>query len=158
MHWAAYHFIKALRVPLQMTTKRKLSWKGAKDDEAGNEDEDDKNNEKNNEVEGENENEVEVEVEDDVDVSMDVDASAEDAEAMAETLLVGFEPGDTIGKLLTFVNQVQISSEDVCEYLAQSCCLYSIKPIELRLWVHSRWGSLSQCLATTLEVQKVCLC
>jgi len=156
MHRAAYHFIKALRVPSQMTTKRKLSRKGAEDDEAGNEDEDDENDENDNEVEGENENEVEVE--DDVDVSTDVDASAEDAEAMAETLVVDFEPGDTIGKLLAYVNQVRISSEDVREYLAQSCRLHSIKPIELRLWVRSRWGSLSHCLAATLEVQKVCLC
>ena len=92
----------------------------------------------------------------DIDTSLDVDASADDAEAMAETLNLDFEPGDTIGKILSFVNQVRMSSEDVREYLAHSCRIHNIKPIELRLWVRSRWGSLSHCLFAVLEVQKVC--
>jgi hypothetical protein len=33
-----------------------------------------------------------------IDTSMDVDASTDDAEAMAETLVLNFEPGDTISK------------------------------------------------------------
>ena len=137
MHRAAYHFIKALSVPSQMTTKCKLSRKGTEDDE--------------------DENEVNVEDEnDDVDISTDIDASADDSIAMAETLVVEFEPGDSIGKLLAFVNQVRISSEDVCEYLAHSCRLHNTKVIQLRLWVRSHWGSLTHCLTATLEIQKVC--
>ena len=80
---------------------------------------------------------------------MDVDASADDVEAMAETLIVDFEPGDTLGKLLAFVNQVRMSSEDVCEYFAHSCNIHNIKPIELCLWVRSCWGSLTQSVCNT---------
>ena len=145
MHRAAYHFIKALSVPSRMTTKRRISCKGAEDDE------DDNNNEKVEEEVDEVEDEN-----DDIDISTDVDASADDAIAMAETLVVEFEPGDTIGKLLAFVNQVRISSEDVREYLAHSCHLHNTKVIQLRLWVRSRWGSLTHCLTATLEIQKVC--
>ena len=146
MHRAAYHFIKALGVPSQVTRtgKHKLSQKGAEDDDADAED-------------GDAGNVVDDEDDANIDTSMDVDASADDAEAMAKTLVLDFEPGDTIGKLLAFVNQVRMSSEDVREYLAHSCRIHNIKPIELRLWVHSRWGSLSHCLFAVIEVQKVCL-
>ena len=91
----------------------------------------------------------------DIDISLDVGASSDDAKAMAETLVVNFEPGDMIGKLLAFVNQVRVSSEDVCDYLAHSCRMHNINPIELCLWVHSSWGSLTHCLSATLEIQKV---
>ena len=152
MHRAAFHFIKALGVPSQVTRtgKHKRTQKGAEDDDDEAEDDD-------AEVDDAKDNDEETDDTDDtdLDVSMDVDASADDVEAMAETLAVDFEPGDTVGKLLAFVNQVQMSSEDVREYLAHSCRMQNIKPIELRLWVRSRWGSLSHCLSATLEVQKV---
>jgi hypothetical protein len=148
MHRAAFHFIKALGVPSRVPVTDKHSRKGAEnddiDDNIGNEEADDSGNASNEEVD------------DDVDTSMNVDASANDAEAMAETLIVNFEPGDTLGKLLAFVNQVRVSSEDVREYLAHSCRMHNIKAIELRLWVRTRWGSLTHCLSATLEVQKVC--
>ena len=105
---------------------------------------------------GDKEKDDEEEDDMDIDISMNADASADDAEAMAETLVVDFEPGDTLGKLLAFVNQVRMSSEDAREYLAHSCCMHNIKPIELCLWVRSRWGSLTHCLSATLQVQKVC--
>ena len=92
MHRAAYHFIKALSIPSRMMTKCNRSKKGAEDDE----DEDGGDNSLDNEDK------------EDVDTLLDIDASADDAEAMAETLVVDFEPGDTIGKLLAFVNQVMM--------------------------------------------------
>ena len=143
MHHAAFHFIKALGVPSQVTQtgKRKHTQKGAEDDNDPKDDDPKDDDNKTDDT--------------DINVSMDVDASADDAEAMAETLAINFEPGDTVGKLLTFVNQVWMSSEDVREYLAHSCRMQNIKPIELCLWVHSRWGSLTHCLSATLEVQKV---
>jgi hypothetical protein len=149
MHRAAFHFIKALGVPSRVTRtgKRKRTQNAAEVDDAELEDGDAENDVDDEEM---------LEVDTDIDISMDVDASADDAEGMAETLEVDFEPGDTIGKLLAFVNQVRMSSEDVREYLAHSCRIHTIKPIELRLWVRSRWGSLSHCLSATLEVQKVC--
>jgi hypothetical protein len=143
MHRAAYHFINALGIASLTKRKQKRTAENRKaadryEDEVANssdaEDEDD---------------------EADVDVSMDLEADADDAEAMAETVVVDFEPGDTIGKLLAFVNQVRVSSEGVREYLAHCCRLQEIKPIELLLWVRSRWGSLSHCLGTVLAVQKV---
>jgi hypothetical protein len=133
MHRAAYHFIKALGIS-SLTQKWQRQKQGAEDDEKADEEEED---------------------EADVDVSMDIEASADDVEAMADTLLVEFELGDTLGKLLAFVNQVRMSSEGVREYLAECCRLQGIKPIEILLWVRSRWGSLSHCLGTVLVVQKV---
>jgi hypothetical protein len=150
MHRAAFHFIKALGVPSRVTGKRKRSQKDAENG-------DDENDDATDATEGNDTAKIGDKEEDDadIDISMDVEASANDAEAMAETLVVDFEPGDTLGKLLAFVNQVRMSSEDVREYLSRSCSMHNIKPIELRLWVRSRWGSLSHCLSATLEVQKV---
>ena len=85
MHRAAYHFINALGIS-SLSRKRKRN-QGAEDDE-----EDD---------------------EGDIDVSMDIEASADDVEAMADTMVIDFELGDTVGKLLAFVNQVQVSSEHI---------------------------------------------
>lgn len=133
MHRAAYHFIKALGIS-SLTRNRQRRKQGAEDDEEVDEEEED---------------------EADVDVSMDIEASADDAEAMADTLVVEFELGDTLGKLLAFVNQVRMSSEGIHEYLAECCRLQGIKPIEILLWVRSRWGSLSHCFGTVLAVQKV---
>jgi len=129
MHCAAYHFIKALGIK-SLTRKRQRKG-GAEDDEENEDDEAD------------------------VDVSMEIEASADDVEAMADTMDIDFELGDTVGKLLGFVNQVRISSEGIREYLAHCCRLQDVKPIEILLWVRSRWGSLSHCLGTVLLVQKV---
>jgi len=137
MHHAAYHFIKALGI-LSLTRTQQQQKQGAEDYK---------------EVDEEEEEEDEA----DVDVSMDIEASADDAEGMADTLVIDFELGDTLGKLLAFVNQIRMSSEGICEYLAECCHLQGIKPIEILLWVCSQWGSLSHCLGTVLVVQKVCL-
>ena len=149
MHCVAFHFIKALGVPSRVTGKGKRSQKGGAEDVDGDDSDGDGNI-------GDKEKDDEEGDDMDIDISMNADASADDAEAMAETLVVDFEPGDTLGKLLAFVNQVRMSSEDAREYLAHSCCMHNIKPIELCLWVHSHWGSLAHCLSATLEVQKVC--
>jgi hypothetical protein len=143
MHRAAYHFIKAFGLPSAMNSKRKLTQKTPDDDS-------DKSVDKDAAEDGETE-----EDDGDIDVSLDIDASADDSDAMMGTTVTSYDPGDTLGKLLAFVNQVRMSSEGVREYLARACVLQDIKPIELRLWVRTRWGSLSHCLESTLEVQKV---
>ena len=74
---------------------------------------------------------------------------------MASTTLVSFEPGDVLGKLLTFVNQVHMSSEGVQDYLKHACVVHQLKPMQLHLWVWTRWGSMSNCLESTLAIQKV---
>lgn len=159
MHRAAFHFIKALGVPSRVTRtgKRKRSRKDAEDDAEDDDNENDDAEDDDTEDDDGEDNGDKLVDDTDLDISTDVDASAEDASAMAETLIVDFEPGDTVGKLLAFVNQVRMSSEGVREYLAHSCRMHNIKSIELRLWVRSRWGSLTHCLSATLEVQKVCL-
>ena len=106
-----------------MDSRQKLTQKSRDDDGNGNVDMED--------VEVEND-------EADINVSMDINVSADDMEAMLGTTVTSFDPGDTLGKLLAFVNQVRMSSEGVCEYLARACVLQSIKPIELHLWVRTR--------------------
>ncbi len=125
-----------------MRTKKTLRTRAAEDDQ---------------DMEAENSEEEDAENDEaDVDVSMDLEASADDVEAMAETTIVDFDPGDTLGKILALVNQIRMSSDGVREFLAHACTMCEVTPIELLLWVRSRWGSLSHCLGSTLKVQKVC--
>ena len=72
MHRAAFHFIKALGVPSQVTRTGKHKEVGNSSN-IGDEEADDT----------------------DIDTSMDLEASVNDTEAMAETLIVDFKPGDT---------------------------------------------------------------
>jgi hypothetical protein len=143
MHRAAYSFIKALGVPSLMTVKHKIS-KTVGGHEAGSGQETDGSLE---ELEHD---------EADIDVSMEIEADPDDAEAMAATTLVEYDPGDTLGKLMAFVNQVRMSSEGVREYLMQWCAMHKLSPIELLLWIRTRWGSLTHCLEKTISIQKVC--
>ena len=149
MHRAAFHFIRELSVP----STRKGKYKSCTEDDDTNvsvveEDEVDGNG-----AEGD----LMGDDDPDIDISMDIDASADDAEAMMATTVVDFDIGDTLGKLLAFINQVRMSSEGVREFLAEMCIMHHIKPIELRLWVRTRWGSLFDCLKSALQIQKVCL-
>ena len=90
MHRAAYHFIKALHIPSIMKTP------GLQVAD---------NNEPEDLDDG-----------DDIDVSTEIEASSDDVVAMASTTATNFEPGDVLGKLLAFVNQVRMSSEGVRAY------------------------------------------
>ena len=128
MHRAAYHFIKTLHIPSFTKAKRNL--------QAG--------------AEEENEDDS-----DDIDMSTEIEASSDDAAAMASTTMTNFEPGDVLGKLLAFVNQVRMSSEGVRVYLEHLCAVNQLDPIKLCLWIRTRWGSMSHCLESTLAIQKV---
>ena len=92
MHRAAYHFIKTLHIPSITQTKRTIQ---AVDEDGNNDDSED------------------------IDVSTEIEASSDDVVAMALTTTTNFKPGDVLGKLLAFVNQVRMSSEGVCAYLDQ---------------------------------------
>jgi hypothetical protein len=162
MHRAAYHFIRALGVPSMAKIKGRLSQKKGKKKAAESNDANEDDNEDENERELENreepnEDEDEEDVED-VDVSMDVEADADDLEAMAAITVTNYDPGDTLGKLMAFVNQLRMSSELTRDYLGRMCIMQNLKPIELLLWIRTRWGSLTHCLEATLSVQKVCYC
>ena len=148
MHRAAYHFIRALGVPSMAKIKRKVSKRKG---EAGNGGEpDDKDlSEHDNENDEDDKDEA-------IDVSMAIEADADDLEAMAATMVVDYHPGDTLGKLMALVNQLRMSSEGTREYLFRTCIMQNVKPIELLLWIRTRWGSLTHCLESTLLIQKVC--
>ena len=91
-------------------------------------------------VEEENNNEPEClcdEDDSDIDISTEIDVSADDVAAMASTTAVNFGPGDVLGKLLAFVNQVRMSSEGVRAYLDHVCAVNQLKSIKLRLWVRT---------------------
>ena len=122
MHRAAYSFIKALGIPSLTTVKRKISQTAANSDaERDSETDDDSLDDEDNEA--------------NIDVSMEIEADPDDAEAMAATTVVDYDPGDTLGKLMAFVNQVRMSSEGVREYLIQCCIMHRLNPIELLLWI-----------------------
>ena len=93
----------------------------------------------------------------DVDVSTNIEALADDVMAMASTTVTDFEPGNVLDKLLALVNQVHMSSEGVHDYLQHVFVVHQIKPLQLLLWVQTRWGSMSNCLESTLAIQKVSL-
>jgi hypothetical protein len=131
LHRAAYHFIKALHIPSFTKAKRNLQ-AGAEPAEEENEDDSD-----------------------DIDMSTEIEASSDDVAAMASTTVTDFEPGDVLGKLLAFVNQVRMSSEGVRVYLEHVCAVNQLNPIKLCLWIRTRWGSMSHCLESTLAIQKV---
>ena len=148
MHRAAFHFIRELSVP----STRKGKYKSRAEDEDANV------SEVEDEVDGgDTEGYLMGDDDPDIDTSMDIDASADDADTMMATTVVDFHIGDTLGKLLAFINQVRMSSEGVHEFLAEMCVMHHIKPIELRLWVRTHWGSLFDCLKSALQIQKVCL-
>jgi hypothetical protein len=92
----------------------------------------------------------------DVDISMEVEASPDDAEAMQAVFDVTFEVGDVVGKLLAFIAQLRACSDDVREYLLQIATSLGCPSWEIKLWVRTRWGSLSDCFRTVLAIQKVC--
>ena len=123
---------------------------GEVDDGGEHDDDNEDDNEDADEDDNDNDNDR------DIDVSTAIEADADDPEAMAAITIVDFDPGDTLGKLMAFVNQLRMSSELVREYLFRTCVMQNVKPIELLLWIRTRWGSLTHCLEATLSVQKVC--
>ena len=91
----------------------------------------------------------------DVDISMEVEGLPDDAEAMHAAFDVDFEVGDVVGKLMAFIAQLRACSEDVREYLLQIATSLGCPSWEIKLWVRTRWGSLSDCFRTVLAIQKV---
>jgi hypothetical protein len=92
----------------------------------------------------------------DVDISMEVEALPDDAEAMHAAFDISFEAGDVVGKLMAFIAQLHACSDDVREYLLQIATSLGCPSWEIKLWVRTRWGSLSDCFRTVLAIQKVC--
>ena len=138
MHRATYHFIRALGVPSMVKIKGKLSQRMGEVRNRGesndnNNKDDDEDVARKGEVEnrgepgsgGDNNNNNDDDDDDDnddvdIDVSMAIEVDANDTEAMAAITVVDYDSGDTLGKLMAFVNQLQMSSEVTQEYLIRS--------------------------------------
>jgi hypothetical protein len=134
IHLMACHFVTALNVPGIGRTKKKIHAPGSAQQDLADE----------------------FEESFDVDISIDVEALPNDAEAMHAAFDISFEPGDVVGKLLAFIAQVRACSDDVREYLLQIATSLGCPSWEIKLWVRTRWGSLSDCFRTVLAIQKVC--
>ena len=91
----------------------------------------------------------------DVDTSPEIEASAGDIEAVQVASVTDFEAGDVLGKVMAFIAQLRLCSEDTHYYLKEFAVGNGCLPLEIKLWVHTWWGSLSDCLRTILELRKV---
>ena len=143
MHLMACHFIKALNIPSLARMKKDLHVKGKED---GDEEADEEG-----EVSSNSDDEDEL----DVDTNMEVEASADDAEALREASETDFEPGDIVGKMMAFIAQLRSCGEDTRDYLKKLGDMQGCPQLEIKLWIRTRWGSLSDCFRVTLALQKV---
>ena len=140
MHLMACHFIKALNIAPLARVKQQLHGKGkaAEGEEA--------------------DEEAEASASDDeldVDTNMEVEASADDSDALREASETDFEPGDIVGKMMAFIAQLRSSGEDTRDYLKRLGDMQGCPRLEIKLWIRTRWGSLSDCFHVTLTLQKV---
>jgi hypothetical protein len=85
---------------------------------------------------------------------MDIEASEHDTAAIEAALITSFKPGDVVGKILAFIAQLRLSSEDTREYLKKMCLSRGCTPLEVKIWVRGRWGSLSDCFHIILSQRK----
>ena len=90
----------------------------------------------------------------DVDVSMDIEVLTDDAEAIEMSMVTVFDAGDTTGKLMAFISQLWQCGEDTRNYLSHLASSYGCPPLEIKIWVCTRWGSLSDCFYVVLLLQK----
>ena len=143
MHLMACHFIKALNIPSLAHVKQHLHGKGKeaeveeadKEAEASDSDDDD---------------------ELDIDTNMEVEASADNAEALHEASMTDFEPGDVVGKMMAFITQLRSCGEDTRDYLKKLGDILGCPQLEIKLWIQTHWGSLSDCFHVTLSLFRRC--
>jgi len=92
----------------------------------------------------------------DVETSMEVEASSEDVAALRAAMVTDFTAGDVVGKLMAFIAQLRLCGENTCDYLKQLAAAQGCPSWDIKLWVHTRWGSLNDCFRIVLALQKVC--
>ena len=90
---------------------------------------------------------------DDIDLKI-LDVSS-DSDALREASETDFEPGDIVGKMMAFIAQLRSSGEDTRDYLKRLGDMQGCPRLEIKLWIRTRWGSLSDCFHVTLTLQKV---
>ena len=134
----AAHFIKKLNIRGLQSTKRVLSQNNSTTLHNG-ENLDDKYGEDFN-----------------VETCMGAEASPTEADAILEAYSTDFVAGDTVGKLMAFISQIRASSEVTRVYLCELCQSNNCLTWEIKLWIHTRWGSFSDCFRVVLGVQRIC--
>ena len=92
----------------------------------------------------------------DVETCMEAEASPTKADAILEAYSTDFVAGDTVGKLMAFISQIRASSEVTRVYLCELCQSNNCPTWEIKLWICTCWGSLSDCFHVVLGVQRVC--
>ena len=127
MHLGACHFVITLNIPALQKTKQQVHGKEA--------------DEYNEDL--------------DVDTCLEVEALAGDVKAVQAASVTNFDAGDIVSKLMAFIAQQCLRSEDAHNYLKELAVGNGCLPWEIKLWVHSCWGSLSNCFRTVLAICKV---
>jgi len=92
----------------------------------------------------------------DVETSTEVEASSEDVAACKAAMVTDFTAGDMVGKLMAFIAQLRLCGEDTRDYLKQLATAQGCPSWDIKLWVRTQWGSLSDCFRVMLALQKVC--
>ena len=90
-----------------------------------------------------------------VDTNMEVEASGDDDDAVWEASITDFDAGDIVGKLMAFIAQLRLCSEGAQDYLIELATSNGCVAWHIKLWVQTRWGSLSDCFRTVLTIWKV---
>jgi len=57
---------------------------------------------------------------------------------------------------MAFIVQLRLCGEDTHDYLKQLAAAQGCPSWDIKLWVHTRWSSLSDCFHVVLALQKVC--
>ena len=138
IHIMAAHFIKKLDIQGLQSTKRALSQNNSTTLQNGENLDDEYGKDFN------------------VEMCMEAEASPTEADAILEAYSTDFVAGDTVGKLMAFILQIQASSEVTWVYLCELCQSNNCPTWEIKLWIHTRWGSLSDCFRVVLGVQHIC--
>ena len=130
----ASHFIKALGVPLLHTSKAQIHCNP---------------NDKNSENKELDENF-------DVNTCMEAELSVNNIDSIEALMMTDFNAGDVVGKLMAFLSQLWACGEDVCDFLKCISVSMSCPSWDIKLWICTCWGSLSDCFHVVLIQQKVC--
>jgi hypothetical protein len=88
---------------------------------------------------------------------MEVEPSVDDVDALCEASLTNFNAGDVVGKLMALIAQLRACGEDTRDYLKKLGKMQGCPEWEIKLWIRTRWGSLSDCFRVVLTLQKVCI-
>jgi hypothetical protein len=154
IHIMASHFVKKLNIRGVHSTNHKLSSRSVTCPAAPAEVEDHSTNDLNEEV-GDAGDEFDEEF--DVETCMEVEATADEVDAILAASATDFVAGDIIGKLMAFIAQIRSCSEATREYLHDLCISNGCSSWEIKLWVRTRWGSLSDCFRVVLSIKLVCI-